>query len=79
VSVSHPASGATEMTVITATVQAHRRSLAVVGAIVAIALAVVAVVLFKTSPGPGMHHLVGAYHHLPHVVQALLGGQHLRA
>ena len=52
------------MTVITATVQTHRRSLAVVGAIVAIALAVVAVVLFKTSPGQGMHHLVGAYHHL---------------
>jgi hypothetical protein len=79
VSVSHPALGATEMTVITATVQTHRRSLAVVGAIVAIALAVVAVVLSKTSPGQGMHHLVSTYHHLPHVVQALLGGQHLRA
>jgi len=39
--VSHPALGATEMTVITATVQAHRRSLAVVGTVVAIALAVV--------------------------------------
>ena len=67
------------MTVITATVQTHRRSLAVVGAIVAIALAALTVVLFKTTPGQGMHHLASAYHHLPHVVQALLAGQHLRA
>jgi hypothetical protein len=67
------------MTAITATAQTHRRSLAVIGAIVAIALAVVALVLFKTSPAHDMHHLVTTYHHMPHFVQALLSAQHLGA
>jgi cell division septation protein DedD len=65
------------MTAITATARTHRRSLAVIGAIVAIALAVIALVLFKTSPAQDMHQVVTTYHHLPHLVQALLGAQHL--
>ena len=67
------------MTAITATVRSHRRGLAVVGAIVAIALAVLALVLFVTSPAHDMQHVVGTYHHLPHFLQALLGAQHLGA
>ena len=65
------------MTAITATVRTHRRSLTVIGAIVVIALAGLALVL--TSPTHDMHHVVSAYHHLPHFLQALLGAQHLGA
>jgi hypothetical protein len=65
------------MTAITATARTHRRSLAVIGAILAIALAVVTLILFKTSPAQDMHQVVTTYHHLPHLVQALLGAQHL--
>jgi hypothetical protein len=64
------------MTAITATVRTHRRSLAVIGAIVAIAFAVLALVLFLTSPAHDMHHVASTYHHLPHFLQALLGAQH---
>jgi hypothetical membrane protein len=67
------------MTAITATVRTHRRSLAVIGAIVVIALAGLALVLVMTSPTHDMHHVVSAYHHLPHFLQALLGAQHLGA
>ena len=67
------------MTAITATVRSHRPSLAVIGAIVTIAVAVIAVVFFKTSPAHDMHHLVTAYHHMPHFAQALLGAKHLGA
>jgi hypothetical membrane protein len=65
------------MTAITATVRTHRRSLTVIGAIVVIALAGLALVLVMTSPTHDMHHVVSAYHHLPHFLQALLGAQHL--
>ena len=61
------------MTAITATVRTHRRSLAV---IVAIAFAVLALVLFVTSPAHDMHQVASAYHHLPHFLQAFLGAQH---
>jgi hypothetical protein len=67
------------MTAVTATVRTHRRSLAVIGAIVAIAFAVLALVWFVTNPAHDMHHVVSAYHHLPHFLQALLGAQHLGA
>ena len=67
------------MTAITATVRTHRRSLTVIGAIVVIALAGLALVLVMTSPAHDMHHVVSAYHHLPHFLQALLGAQHLGA
>ena len=67
------------MTAITATVRTHRRSVAVIGAIVAIALAGLALVWFVTSPAHDMHHVVSAYHHLPHFLQAFLGAQHLGA
>ena len=65
------------MTAITATAPTHRRSLAVIGAIVAIAFAVFALVLFVTSPDHDMHQVVSTYHHLPHFLQAFLGAQHL--
>ena len=65
------------MTAITATARTHRRSLAVIGAIVAIAFAIFALVLFVTSPDHDMHQVVSTYHHLPHFLQAFLGAQHL--
>ena len=65
------------MTAITATARTHRRSLAVIGAIVAIAFAVFALVLFVTSPDHDMHQVVSTYHHQPHFLQAFLGAQHL--
>jgi len=67
------------MTAITATVRTHRRSLTVIGAIVVIALAGLALVLVMTSPTHDMHHVVSAYHHLPHFLQAFLSAQHLGA
>jgi len=67
------------MTAITATVGTHRRSLTVIGAIVVIALAGLALVLVMTSPTHDMHHVVSAYHHLPHFLQAFLSAQHLGA
>jgi hypothetical protein len=67
------------MTAITATVRTHGRSLAVLGAIVAIAFAVLALVLVMTGPAHDMHHIASAYHHLPHFLQAFLGAQHFGA
>ena len=67
------------MTAITPTVGTHRRSLAVIGAIVVIALAGLALVLVMTSSAHDMHHVVSAYHHLPHFLQAFLSAQHLGA
>ena len=67
------------MTAITATVGTHRRSLTVIGAIVVIALAGLTLVLVMTSPTHDMHHVVSAYHHLPHFLQAFLSAQHLGA
>ena len=65
------------MTSITTTVQTHRRGLAVVGALAALVLAAVALLLFKASQAYDMHHLVTSYHHLPQFVRALLGaGRH---
>ena len=67
------------MTAITATVRTHRRSLAVIGAIVAIAFAGLALVLFVTSPAHDMHQVVSTNHHLPQFLQAFFGAQHLGA
>jgi cell division septation protein DedD len=64
------------MTAITASVRTQRPNLALIGAIVAIALAVLALVLFVTSPAHDLHHVASAYHHLPHFLQAFLGAQH---
>ena len=65
------------MTAIAATVRT-RRSLAIMGAIVAIAVAVLALVVFKNSTADDMHHVVvSMYHHMPQLLQALFGAQHL--
>ena len=65
------------MTAIAATVRT-RRSLAVFGAIVAIALAVVALAVFKYSSANDMHHIVVSMsHHAPRFLLALFGAQHL--
>ena len=64
------------MTAIAATV-GTRRSLVVLGAIIAIAIAVLALVVFTNSTPDDMHHLaVSIYHQVPHFVQALFGAQH---
>ena len=60
-------------TMITTTVRTHRRGLALVGALAALVLAAVAVLLFKTGQVHDIHHLVTNYHHLPQFVRALLG------
>jgi hypothetical protein len=61
------------MTSIATSVRTHSRGLAVVGALAALVLAAVALLLFKTSPD--MHqHLVTGYHVLPRFVRTLLGG-----
>jgi hypothetical protein len=66
------------MTSITTTVQTHRRGLTVVGALAALVLAAVALLLFKTSPAHDMHHhLVTGYQQLPHFARALLGAGRL--
>jgi hypothetical protein len=61
----------------TTTVRTHRRGLAVVAALTVLVLAAVAVLLVKTSPAHGLHHLVTGSHFLPQFVQAFLGGGHL--
>ena len=65
------------MTSITTTARIHRRGLTVVGALAALVLAAVALLLFKTSQAYDMHHLVTSYHQLPHFVRALLGAGRL--
>ena len=62
----------------TTTVRTHRRGLAVVGALAALVLAAVALLLFTTSPAHDIHHhLVTGYHLLPQFVRALLGAGRL--
>ena len=65
------------MTTITTTVRTHRRGLAVVGALAALVLAAVALLLFKASQAHDMHHLVTTYHLLPQFVRSLLGAGRL--
>jgi hypothetical protein len=65
------------MTSITTTVRTHRSGLAVVGALAALVLAAVALLLFKASQAHDMHHLVTTYHLLPQFVRSLLGAGRL--
>ena len=67
------------MTSVTTIVRAHRRSLTVVVALVALVLAAstVAVLVTKTSPTHGRHDLVNRHHHLPHLLQVLFDGRRL--
>jgi hypothetical protein len=65
------------MTSITTTVRTHRSGLAVVGALAALVLAAVALLLFKASEAHDMHHLVTTYHLLPQFVRSLLGAGRL--
>ena len=65
------------MTSITTTVRTHRSGLAVVGALAALLLAAVALVLFNTSQVHDMHHLITSNHVLPQFVRALLGAGRL--
>jgi cytochrome b len=64
------------MTSITATVRTHRRTYAPVGALIVVALAIVALLVVKTGPAHGLHDLVNSYHHLPHLIRLLLGAGH---
>jgi hypothetical protein len=65
------------MTSITTTVRTHRSGLAVLGALAALVLAAVALLLFKASQAHDMHHLVTTYHLLPQFVRSLLGAGRL--
>jgi hypothetical protein len=66
------------MTSITTTVRTHRRGVAVVGALAALVLAAVALLLFKTGQAHDLHHhLVSGYHHLPKFARTLLGAGRL--
>jgi type VI protein secretion system component VasF len=65
------------MTSITTTVRTHRSGLAVVGALAALVLAAVALLLFTISQAHDMHHLVTSYQHLPQFVRSLLGAGRL--
>ena len=64
------------MTTITTTVRIHRRGLVVVGALAALVLAAVAVLLVTTGQVHDMHQLVTSYH-LPQFVRALFGAGRL--
>jgi hypothetical protein len=62
------------MTSIATTVRTHRRGLVVVGALAAVVVAAVAVLVFKTVGAHDVHqHLVTGYHVLPKFVRTLLG------
>ena len=65
------------MTTITTTIQTHHRALAVVGALTALLVAAVALLLFNTSQVHDMHHLITSNHLLPQFVRALLGAGRL--
>ena len=65
------------MTTITTTIRTHHRGLAVVGALAALVLAAVALLLFNTSQAHDLHHLVTSYLPLPQFVRALLGAGRL--
>ena len=67
------------MTAITATIRTHRRSLAIIGAIVAIAIVVLGIVVFAMNPSHDLNHMVSTFHHMPRFVQALVGTHHLGA
>jgi hypothetical protein len=56
------------MTTITTTVRTHRHGFAVVGALAALVLAAVALLLFNTSQVHDMHHLITSNHVLPQFV-----------
>jgi hypothetical protein len=60
----------------TTTVRTHRRGLAVVAALTVLVLAAVAVLLVKTSPAHGLHHLVTGSTSCAFSA-SLLGGGHL--
>jgi hypothetical protein len=62
------------MTSIATTVRTHRLSFAVVGAVTVLVLAAVALLLVKTGPAHGVHHLVTGSHVVPQFVKALFGG-----
>ena len=62
------------MTSIITTVRTHRLSFAVIGALTVLVLAAVALLLVKTSPAHGVHHLVTSSHVVPQFVKALFGG-----
>ena len=61
------------MTTMTTTIRTHHRALAVVGALTALLLAAVALLLFNTSQVHDMHHLITSNHVLPQFVRTLLG------
>ena len=66
------------MTSIATTVRTHRGGLAVVGALAALVLVAVALLLFQTDPAHDMHyHLVTGYLDLPQFVRTLLGAGRL--
>ena len=65
------------MTSITAAGRTHRLSLAVAGALVAVVVAVVALIVLKIGPAQHLDPLVTTYHHLPHFARDLLGGGRL--
>ena len=69
------------MTAFTATVRTHRRTFALIGTIVAIAitLAVLVLLLFTTGPAHDMNQVVSTYHHMPHFLQDLFGAHRLGA
>ena len=61
------------MTTITTTIRTHHRGLAVVGALAALLLAAVTLLLFNTSQVHDMHHLITSNHVLPQFVRSLFG------
>ena len=65
------------MTSITARIRAHRGTLVVVFALVALVLAAVALLVLKPSPAHGVHHLVNTYRHIPHPLQLLFDQKRL--
>jgi hypothetical protein len=67
-----------KVTSIATTVRTHHRGLAVIGALAALVLAAVALLLVTTTPAQDTHHrLVTGYHFLPQFVRALLGAGRL--
>ena len=58
-------------------IRTHHHGLAVVGALAALVLAAVALLLFNTSQVHDMHHLITSNHVLPQFVRTLLGAGHL--
>jgi len=65
------------MITITTTIRTHHRGLAVVGALAALLMAAVTLLLFNTSQVHDMHHLITSNHVLPQFVRSLLGAGRL--